>query len=90
MRLDTQILTSNGLTQVTIRRVNYAGKEMFAVDLWRGSDFLDSQITVFCAGVLMQWNGKGYEIIRNRPTEYTNAIWIELERLVANVISINE
>lgn len=86
-RLDTEISTSQGVCTCTIRRTRYENE--FQVELWRGSMFLESQITVFCSCVYFRWTGQRYTIIRRKETLYSNEYWLELERIVGAIIEVN-
>jgi hypothetical protein len=90
MRLDTEIYTSEGVCHCTIKRIALVGREAVQVDLWRGSHFLKSRITVFRACVYMQWDGQRYSIVRNKPSRYANDFWLELEQTLSNTIIVNE
>ena len=90
MRLDTEIVTSQGVTQCTIKRTILSGAEVVEVDLYRGSTFLDSSFTVFRSGVFMKWDGHRYKIVRRKRSDYSNNIWVELENLISNTIIVNE
>ena len=87
MRLDTEIVTSQGVCKLTIIRKD---DTIVEADLWRSTTFLESGITVFSAGVYLKWNGTRYVIIRRKATDYKNAYWLELENLISNVIMVNE
>lgn len=87
MRLDTEIVTSQGICKCTIQRKDNG---IFEVDVWRFGTFLLSEITMFSACVQMQWNGDRYAIIRTKPDKYVNAYWLELENTISTLIMINE
>ena len=90
MRLDTEILTSQGLCKLILKRVLYEQKDAIEASLWRSSGFLGSEITLFSAAVFLYWNGRSYTIIRRKLTDYSNNYWLELENLISCTIITNE
>lgn len=89
VRLDTIITASIGEIQCTITRTGKEG--VFDVDLWQGAPFMDglNTYTTFRAAVSFRLEGEQYKIIRRKASQYNNALWLELETIISNVIVIN-
>ncbi len=61
MSLHVKLNISLGQCDCVIKRMTYENRETFEADLWRGSEFLDSRITVFRACVYLKWDGQQYK-----------------------------
>ena len=86
----THLHTSQGIVQCTLRKLNWHGCEVVNVQLYRQEKHLESTYTAFCAGVYVEWKDNQYKICQPSRNPYTSAYWQELEKLISNIIVINE
>lgn len=89
--IELQLDGPDGIIEVVIQRIEYCGKEVFEVDMWRTDIFLQQKIVHFSASCFMAWNGERFAIFT--PTRYmgnnANQFWRDLEYTIGCHIEVN-
>ena len=90
MQLEIELVTSRGVIQCVLRRVDKPFLNAVEADMWQQSNFLTSEFTTFRAGVFLTFNGYRYSIVKSSRDKPLNDFWLELENLISNTIITNE
>ena len=87
-RIDTELATSAGIVDCILRRKLYDNELVIEADLWRTDREKALAITLFRASVLMRPDGQRYRVTGalSNACDY----WRELERLISDLIVVNE
>ena len=89
-RLDEQLTTSRGVVDCVLRRKKFGEEMVIEADLYQRKEFLGASFTSFSSAAYLCWDGCRYRIIDIQKRGTNNPFWMELERLISNLIVVNE
>lgn len=88
-KIETEVMTPIGLCHCGVYATKWA--DQYEVEFWQFEQdrHRNNLYTKFCGSRHFQKTGDRYTIIRRKPTDYANELWLELERIGSNLILLN-